>query len=109
LLQADKIYSYTQGVLSNIEHVIDPLNAAEIPRSYTLDDHGNMTRIQWSNGKHTDYKYTAVELPDQYADPLLRQTSINGEATTIADFYADISLLFVPRTAPSIETSENLR
>ena len=107
--EADMVYSYTDGVLTGVEYVIDPHCSTDVPRTYTLDSAGNTTGITWDNGKRTEYKYELVELPDEDADWVLRYYRTNTSPPAIATYGNNILDYFLPKGIPAILTSEDLR
>lgn len=78
------IYTYTDGVLTGIEYVIDPRCSTLKPKTYTLDEFGNAIRIATEDGKCTEYTYERMELPEEDARRILLRHPINdGEDVSI--------------------------
>jgi YD repeat-containing protein len=100
LRRTDLIYVLENGLLSGIYR--KPDTVYETPRTYTFDGHGNVTSIVGSDGQRTEYRYVPVELPEQYADRLLRDHRQGGPESTIAAYYDDILSYYLPYSPSSV-------
>lgn len=94
-------YTWENGILTAIDCVS---SSSGNHRSYALDDYGNVTRITWENGKWTEFKYIAVELPDEYADRALLQHRVIGPWDPLAAYSGNITDYLLPYGEPSIQT-----
>lgn len=83
------IYTYTDGVLTSIEYVIDPRCSTLKPKTYTLDEFGNVIRIATEDGKCTEYTYERMELPEEDARRVLLRHPINDGEDVSIEAYRD--------------------
>ena len=93
-------YTYENGVLTGIEHIVE--NFPDDQETYKMDGHGNVACVSWADGSRAEFKYVAVEMPDEFADRVLRYRHVSGMASTVDAYYDDIVLYFLPYTKPHL-------
>lgn len=85
-------YTYENGVLTGIEHIVE--NFPDDQETYKMDGHGNVACVSWADGSRTEFKYVAVELPDEFADRVLRYRHVSGMASTVDAYYRRYCAVF---------------
>ena len=104
----DLTYTWENGVLTAIDCANTGHFDADL-RYYELDGFGNVTRITHENGKWTEFKYMAVDLPDEYADRALLHHRVVGPRDFLAAYCGDIMEHFMPYGNPTILIWDDLR
>lgn len=99
----DLRYTWENGVLT----AIDCMNAVpddNEPCDFQLDEFGNVLRITYENGKWTQFKYLAADLPDEYADRALAYHQIVAPRNILVNYSDDIIQYLLPYGMPAIRT-----
>lgn len=102
----DLVYAWENGVLTDIQQVGN--NISSLDRSYTLDEFGNVTAITWGDGKRTEFKYTAADLPEKYADRILLYLSIEGPIYQLPNYCKNIIEYYLPYQDPALPSLKTL-
>ena len=102
----DLVYTWENGVLTGIQQIGNGISSLD--RSYTLDEFGNVTAITWGDGKRTEFKYIAADLPETYADRVLLYLSIEGPIYHLPNYCKNIIEYYLPYHAPALSSWKTL-
>ena len=92
-------YTYENGIITGVEHIVK--HYPDDQETYQMDGHGNVKCVYWADGRRVEFKYAAIELPDELADRILRYRHVSGMTSTVDAYYDDIVLYFWPFPKPN--------